>query len=310
MKISVNFQGEKGCEAAIQSFHAHLPLTKMRSDLEPSFGACFRLSDYELQISRPVAQVLVAAGAVAESELAPHPTYGWYSLMQGDRFEAFKRGIRNVFSKISNAVHHSTNTHNSNVKENSNGLADFEHGSIEKPFKQRLSLYGVVKEQPADERKDNAANQVKHTVRYGLAGLVMKPSVSSHRQSVAAAGSSPAVDSPQKNVASTGTKPTANGAAASKSRPAPSTNVKTRSISNGRTKVPTQAKDKTVARSPEEKAAEASGYTVEVCKRILADFQTIKNERNPSNENEKPKHRLRIPHALHRTHNQPVVAPN
>ncbi|CAF5124294.1 unnamed protein product, partial [Rotaria sp. Silwood1] len=62
LKISSNFQHEHGCETAVRSFHANLPLSKMRSDLESSFGACFRLNDYNLQISRPVAQVLLAAG--------------------------------------------------------------------------------------------------------------------------------------------------------------------------------------------------------------------------------------------------------
>ena len=312
LKISSNFQGENGCEAAIQSFHAHLPLTKMRSDLEPSFGACFRLSEYDLQISRPVAQVLVAAGAVEESELAPHPVYGWYTLMQGNYFNSFTRNVRHVFSKISDAVHHSKNAHNPTAKGKSNELSDFERTSIDKPFKQRLSLYGAVKEQPEDERKDNADSQnpVAHTVRYGLGGLVMKPSVSNRRNSLAAAGSSPAVNSPRKNVAATNTQPPTNGAAPPKGRPAPQTNGKTRSVSNGRAKVNTQTKEKTASQSPEEKAAEASGFSVEVCKRILAGFEAVKNERYPPNESEKSKHRIRIPHALHRTHNHPLAAPN
>jgi hypothetical protein len=77
-KLRIAFQHENGCEAAVQSFHAHLLLHKMRSDLEPSFAACFRLNEYNLQISRPVAQALVAAGAIEESELTLLPTRDWH----------------------------------------------------------------------------------------------------------------------------------------------------------------------------------------------------------------------------------------
>ncbi len=84
-KISTSFQNEHGCEVAVQSFHTNLPLSKMRSDLEPSFAACFRLNDYDLQISRPVAQVLVAAGAIEESQLTLLPTRDWHVSMYDDR---------------------------------------------------------------------------------------------------------------------------------------------------------------------------------------------------------------------------------
>jgi hypothetical protein len=84
-KLRIAFQHENGCEAAVRSFHAHLPLNKMRSDLEPSFNACFRLNDYDLQISRPVAQVLVAAEAIEESQLTLLPTRDWRASMYDDR---------------------------------------------------------------------------------------------------------------------------------------------------------------------------------------------------------------------------------
>jgi sterol 3beta-glucosyltransferase len=76
-KLRIAFEHENGCEAAVQSFHSHLPLHKMRSDLEPTFAACFRLNDYDLQISRPVAQVLVASGAIEESALTLLATRDW-----------------------------------------------------------------------------------------------------------------------------------------------------------------------------------------------------------------------------------------
>ncbi|UJR32308.1 hypothetical protein I4U23_019772 [Adineta vaga] len=68
---------ENGCAAAVYAFHANLPLTRMHSDLEPTFAACYYLEKYNIQISRPVAQVLVAAGALEESELCHHITREW-----------------------------------------------------------------------------------------------------------------------------------------------------------------------------------------------------------------------------------------
>ena len=55
-------------------------LSRMRSDLESTFAACYRLEEYNLQISRPVAQVLVAAGALEESQFRLHATREWQSI--------------------------------------------------------------------------------------------------------------------------------------------------------------------------------------------------------------------------------------
>ncbi|CAF4712285.1 unnamed protein product, partial [Rotaria sp. Silwood2] len=52
-------------------------LTRMYSDLEPTFAACYHSDKYNIQISRPVAQVLVAADALEESELRPHVIRNW-----------------------------------------------------------------------------------------------------------------------------------------------------------------------------------------------------------------------------------------
>ena len=59
-------------------FHANLPLTKMHSDLEPTFAACYRSDKYHIQISRPVAQVLVSAGVLEEAQLRSHFTREWH----------------------------------------------------------------------------------------------------------------------------------------------------------------------------------------------------------------------------------------
>ncbi len=83
---------EDGCAAAVHAFHANLPLTRIHSDLEPTFAACYRSDKYNLQISRPVAQVLVAAGALEESELRCHVTREW-QFMHDSRMHLPTHGI-------------------------------------------------------------------------------------------------------------------------------------------------------------------------------------------------------------------------
>ncbi|CAF3924063.1 unnamed protein product, partial [Rotaria sordida] len=55
---------ENGCEEALRIFHIHLPISRMRSDLESTYTACYRLDEFHLQISRHVAQVLVISGRI------------------------------------------------------------------------------------------------------------------------------------------------------------------------------------------------------------------------------------------------------
>ncbi len=71
---------EDGCANALKMFHAYLPLSRMRSDLESTFAACYRVDEFDLQVSRPVAQVLVAAGVLDESQFRSHPTREWKSI--------------------------------------------------------------------------------------------------------------------------------------------------------------------------------------------------------------------------------------
>ncbi|CAF3948860.1 unnamed protein product [Adineta steineri] len=68
---------EDGCKAAVHSFHANLPISQMQSDLESTYAACFRLDEFNLQVSRPVAEVLLSAGVVAESQFRYHSTREW-----------------------------------------------------------------------------------------------------------------------------------------------------------------------------------------------------------------------------------------
>ncbi|CAF1531939.1 unnamed protein product [Adineta ricciae] len=89
---------ENGCSTALRMFHSQLPLSRMRSDLESTFAACYRVNEYDLQVSRPVAQVLIAAGALDESQFSPHSTREWLS-MYDDRVHLPTSGVLKHTSK-------------------------------------------------------------------------------------------------------------------------------------------------------------------------------------------------------------------
>jgi hypothetical protein len=95
---------DNGCITAVHTFLANLPLNRMYSDLEPTFAACFRLKKCNLQISRPVAQVLVGAGVLDASELCSHITRQW-QFVNNNRIHLSALGIivhcQKAFSIIS-----------------------------------------------------------------------------------------------------------------------------------------------------------------------------------------------------------------
>ena len=309
-KISADFEHEKGCEVAVRSFHAHLPLNKMRSDLDSSFGACFFLRDYDLQISRPVAQVLVAAGMIQESELSPHPVYAWHTLMHADHFVALTHGFKRAVSKIADSVHRlkrsrSTSNTDRNRSRTVENVTKHESASIGPPFKRGLPLYGEIQNKTEDEQSESSTseNQVKHSVRYALITMVEKPSTNDNLQNTSAAASSPAINPPRKNIK----KPQPNNKTTtirrSSSQKPQTTKTKQRS---------TGIKDKNTSltsissnnKSPEQKAADMSGLSIDVCKKILAEFQKIKRDRHPSNST----HRIHIPHGFHRSRSRSNAA--
>ena len=71
---------ENGCDEAIRAFHSHLPLSKMHSHLESTDAACYLLTDYNLQISRRVARVLLIGKRIEQSQLTVHPTREWLTV--------------------------------------------------------------------------------------------------------------------------------------------------------------------------------------------------------------------------------------
>lgn len=94
---------EDGCASAVHAFHTNLPLKRMHSDLESTFAACYRSDKYNIQISRPVAQVLVAADVLKESELRCHVTREWQFMYDHRRHlltHGFIEHLQKFFSTI------------------------------------------------------------------------------------------------------------------------------------------------------------------------------------------------------------------
>ncbi|CAF0801884.1 unnamed protein product [Adineta ricciae] len=294
-KISANFQRENGCEVAVRSFHAHLPLSKMRSDLEPSYAACFRLNEYDLQISRPVAQVLVTAGLIEESQLSSNSTYTWLTLTPSGHFQAFTRSVKRAVSKITDSMHRlkrsrsssSAARRSSNDPQN-NGKLDMI--SVGQPFKDEISLYGKAEVQLKEKEATSSSTDKndKRSVHYGAStAAVGKPSTRNRPHSVSNLGASPTVRFADKKV----TKPQTNN-----NRPR-ATEKTQRSILS-KAKPPTES---TANKSLEEKAAETSGFSVVVCKQIIADFTKIRQDHRQANANEKSIRQLMLLGPLHRS---------
>ncbi len=302
-KISTSFQNEHGCEVAVQSFHTNLPLSKMRSDLEPSFAACFRLNDYDLQISRPVAQVLVAAGAIEESQLTSLSTHGWYTLIHGGSYQSFTGSFKRAVSKLAGSVYRfkrsqSTSSLERKTRHDTQNNTKHKMISIGHPFKDYLPFYGEVKVPIINEHDKNSKSEekVNHNVQNGLVNRVEEPFIGNHRHSIGYAGSSSVTNSPNKN----GVKLQTNN-----SRPQiQQTNEKTHRsfLIKGKSPIPT--KDKNIDKSPEEKGADMSGLSIDVCRQILTDFNKIKHDRQRSNDNDAPTHPITTPYPLHRSRSQ------
>jgi hypothetical protein len=114
---------EDGCAAAVRAFHANLSLTRMYSDLEPTFAACYRSDKYRIQISRPVAQVLVSAGILEEGQLRPHVTREWqfkhdnhmHIVMHG-LYEHSQKAFSTMFINTASELRRVTNNENSSMR--------------------------------------------------------------------------------------------------------------------------------------------------------------------------------------------------
>lgn len=122
-QLALLISKENGCAAAVHAFHRNLPLARMHSDLEPTFPACFRLEKYKLQISRPVAQVLVSAGHIEESQLRPHAMREWKFMYDNHVhvithgfFEHFRKAFTTMFIDTASDLKRSASTNNLSTK--------------------------------------------------------------------------------------------------------------------------------------------------------------------------------------------------
>ncbi|UJR27649.1 hypothetical protein I4U23_008930 [Adineta vaga] len=227
-KLRIAFEHENGCAAAVQSFHAHMPLSKMRSDLEPSFAACFRLNDYNLQISRPVAQVLISAGAIKESDLTPLATREWRAAMYDGRphlpihglMKHGRKAFTSLFIDTAQSLKRaaSSNSLTTGTLDGAESIVKGVGKSIGHIYIGCLSFYGEVTDvlerlpklydpySDIDKRKrpqidgfSSGARAAEHSIWHGLkdgvTGLVNKPRVGYERHGVlgGAAGAAVAI---------------------------------------------------------------------------------------------------------------------
>ena len=216
-KLRAAFQHENGCDEAVRSFHSRLPLDRMQSALEPSFSACYRLKEYDLQISRPVAQVLFSAGAIEESDLSINATRDWCGSMYDSRphvpihgfMKHGRKAFTNLFIDTAQGLRQAASAHSiaagtltgaeSIAKGVGKGLGHFSVGC--------LSLYGEITDvlehlpnlydpyHDADKRRrphvDDLSSGAKaaehsllHGIKDGVTGLVNTPRAGYHRHGV------------------------------------------------------------------------------------------------------------------------------
>lgn len=310
LKISTNFQNENGCEVAVRSFHAYLPVDKMRSDLDSTFGACFQLEKYNLQISRPVAQVLLTAELIEESDLSPLSVYGWYTLMHDGHFKVIKRGFRRAVSKITESMNHlkrsrSLSATDRKIIRTTENRTKHEVINIGRPFKDCLPLYGEIKQKSDDKQceKENSEQKVRHSVHYGLTLLVEKAYDNNEQHTTVTTSLSRATSSSNKN--SPKSRSNNHSITRELSKQNKNKNDQQTNRTNQRSII---SKDKNNNKSCEEKAAEITGLSIEICREILSKFKEIKPSRRHSHDHDRSPHRIRIPHGLHRTRSRTTDA--
>jgi hypothetical protein len=68
----------------------------MRSDLQSTYNACYRIQGFNIQISRPVAYVLIAAGAIDISQLSSHNIREWQLKQNRQNYKLIHNTIVNT----------------------------------------------------------------------------------------------------------------------------------------------------------------------------------------------------------------------
>jgi UDP:flavonoid glycosyltransferase YjiC (YdhE family) len=70
--LSSQMASERGVEAAVQSFHANLPLETMQCALLPTMVASWKLKKDRIHLSKLAAQILIENGVIVPSDLENH----------------------------------------------------------------------------------------------------------------------------------------------------------------------------------------------------------------------------------------------
>jgi hypothetical protein len=322
-RLRLAFGDENGCERAVQSFHSRLPLHKMQSDLHSSFGACFYLKDYNLQVSRPVVQVLLAAEKIKESQISLHSTYSWHRLKSDDRlslpFHNFMRheqkALRSLFVNAPKVLKRA-----SSEKRFSKGVRDsgqciikgIGHASIG-----CLAFYGDITD--TLERLPNIYHRYSYAERHeqtqvnnfqsgmkaagdslwygfkdGITGLVRNPQVGYYHDGIRGVATGTALAIPNlvlKPIAGTLASITwlSRGVYAQATQFSEQRRNK-RDIQlklNASSELHRSMIDLNDETSPEARASSESGLTIDLCRTILEAFEKIQIERNEMNKSSK-----------------------
>lgn len=233
-RLQIAFQRENGCEEAVQAFHANLPVNRIMSDVESTFGACYWLKDYSVKISRPVAQVLVTSKMIEESQLGTYATREWNRLPNEDQSIFRMPGIIKHGRKAFNSLFVDTRKRLKDVKSTTNnGLATARDGAgcvlkgVGKSLGHAsigcLSFYGDVTDtlqrlpklydpySDSDAHKQPqvdsiqagakaAGNSVWHGFKDGLSGFITKPRAGFQRHGILGGAAGAAVAIPNSVV--------------------------------------------------------------------------------------------------------------
>ncbi|CAM4955396.1 unnamed protein product [Rotaria socialis] len=308
LKISLNVQNENGCEAAVRSFHAHLPLNRMRSYFEPSFVARFRLNEYDLRISRPVTQVLIATRAIQLSQLSLHYIHDWHTIRYVSRPETSNWSFKRVMSRFtfSNKIGNRSKSASSldiNRSHSTATIQKYDVLSLERSFKDSLPFYGKCKEYPQEKHdKDlQAAKTPKVDVHYDLTSIVFRSPLYIRPQNTTVLSSTASVRSVDKNSktmrinkTSFFKSPYQNNQTQITRRPQTSSKTQ-RTITTAKPKPSVKLKDTIISKSPEQDAANKSGLSIDLCKEILADFKKVQYDQYHTKANDRSTTQIMTP---------------
>jgi hypothetical protein len=144
--IRASMANENGCEAAVRAFHNNLPVARMRSDLESTYAACYCINELNIQISRPVAHVLVAAGVLDVTQLHSNPTRDWQlnhdrhnHLLTHSVSEHTGKSSSSIFAGTNVSLRRAFSSSSNNLTMSANNSFDQE---IDHPTRDSLSSYG------------------------------------------------------------------------------------------------------------------------------------------------------------------------